>query len=80
MITVIDEEKMVLRNYDRMINVTVDDCFHIIVEYNLSLDRKPTIEWYSSDDPLVTYGEYGFKKDVEIDNETYERYLAIMDY
>lgn len=80
MITVLDDENFVLRNYERMDETTVDDCFYIIVEYNLSLDRKPTIEWCTSSDPFVTCDEYGFHKDIEIDNETYERYLAIMEY
>lgn len=80
MITVLDDEKFVLRNYETMADVSVDDCFHIMVEYNLSLDRKPVIEWCTSSDPFIACDEYGFAKDVEIDNEAYERYLAIMEY
>jgi len=60
MITVIDEEKMVLRNYDRMIEAPIDEMFHYIVEYNWSLDRKPIIEYAS------TMGEemFGYHKDI----------------
>lgn len=80
MITVLDEEKLVLRNYERYSDVSTEDCMHIIVEYNFSLDRKPVIEFCTSQGMNVELDVYGYYKDIEIDSEAYERYLAIMEY
>lgn len=48
MITVINEEKMTLKNFDSFIDLEVDDILDsYIVDYNFSLDRKVIIEFYT---------------------------------
>lgn len=47
MITVIDEEKMVLRNYDNILNISSKDMRGYIVDYNFSLDNKPIINFFT---------------------------------
>ena len=80
MFTVLDEDKFVLRNYERVTDVPLRYCVFISVEHYKSLDGKPIIEWCTSKNAADECGMYGYHKDVEIDNETYERYLAIMEY
>lgn len=80
MFTVLDEDRFVLRNYERFTDIPLDYCVFILVGYNKSLDGKPIIEWCTSKNADDEYDIYGYYKDVEIDNETYERYLAIMEY
>lgn len=80
MFTVLDEDKFVLRNYERITNVPLDYCVFISVEHHKSLDGKLIIEWCTSKNADNECGMYGYHKDVEIDNETYERYLAIMEH
>lgn len=48
MITLINEEKMTLKNFDSFIDLEVDDILDsYIVDYNFSLDRKVIIEFYT---------------------------------
>lgn len=47
MITLIDEEKMVLRNYDNFMQVNGNDLLCYIVDWNKSLDGKPIINFFT---------------------------------
>lgn len=47
MITVIDEDRMTLRNYDNFIQINSDDIACYMVDWNLSLDCKPIINFFT---------------------------------
>ncbi len=47
MITLIDEDRMILKNYDNLFQVKTNELSHYIVDWNLSLDNKPIINFFT---------------------------------
>lgn len=47
MITVFDEDKMVLRNYEIFTDLPSDELNHYLVDYSFSSDRKILINFYT---------------------------------
>ena len=47
MITLIDEDRMVLKNYDNLFQIPTNQLSNYIVDWNLSLDNKPIINFFT---------------------------------
>lgn len=53
MITLINEEKMTLKNYDNFMQINGDDLACYIVDWNKSLDGKPIIDFYTMEQSIA---------------------------
>lgn len=78
-ITVLDSDTMTIRNKSSL-DLDVEDMMQILVEYSVLYDNSISIDRCTTKEPFVDDEDYGFYKDVIVDNESYARYLAIMEY
>lgn len=78
-VTVLDSDRMVIRNKSSL-DLDIHDMMCIIVEYSVLYDNSISIDSCTTKNPPIQSEDYGFTKDVIVDNESYARYLAIMEY